>query len=181
MSKSGPRPKKKRNTWVLQIIAITFGLALGMSLVAEALQASVSVFVAVGVLLLFILTGILFDIVGIAVASADITPFVAMASKKVPGAASCLFLVKRADRVSNFCNDVVGDVCGIVSGAMGAAISLQIMQRLSAGGLWVPIVVSSVIAAMTVGGKALGKTVALTRRKQIVYAAGRALSLFIKA
>ena len=72
--------------------------------------------VAFGVLVCFIGLGIVFDIIGVAVTAADERPFHSMAAHKTPGAREALGLIRRANKVSSFCNDVVGDICGIISG-----------------------------------------------------------------
>ena len=37
-------------------------------------------------------------------------------------------MLRNASRVSSVCNDVVGDICGIVSGATGAVIVARLQQ-----------------------------------------------------
>ena len=111
----------------------------------------------------------------------DVTAYTAMASRKIRGAKQAIRLVQNAERVSNVCNDVVGDICGIVSGAMGAAI----IGRLVIGAthtetLFYNVFLSALIAAVTVGGKAVGKQIAMQYSKQIVFAAARVLSIFRK-
>ena len=63
--------------------------------------------VAFFILLVIIFVGIIFDVVGMAVACADETPFHAMASRKIPGAQEAISLLRNAERVSSICNDVV--------------------------------------------------------------------------
>lgn len=173
--------KRDNNAWIVRIVLITFVLAFGMSAAAESIQHSVPMPVALLVLIIFIGLGIFFDIVGIAIASAEEEPFAAMSAKKVRGAECGLMLLKKADRMSNICNDVVGDVCGIVSGAMGAYVAIRIAGAVAPEfSLPIAIAVSGVIASLTVGGKAMGKKIALTRRREIVHAAGRFVSLFVK-
>lgn len=173
--------KRDNNAWIARIVLITFALAFGMSAVAESIQNSVPMPVALLVLFLFIGLGVFFDIIGIAIASAEEKPFVAMSAKKVRGAGCSLALLKKADRMSNLCNDVAGDVCGIVSGAMGAYVAIRIAAAAAPESrLLIAIAVSGVIASLTVGGKAVGKKIALTRRREIVHAAGRCISLFVK-
>jgi CBS domain containing-hemolysin-like protein len=113
------------------------------------------------------LIGIVFDIIAIAVTSCDTAPFISMASKKIKKAKSAIKLLQNADIVSNICGDVVGDICGIVSGAAGAAISVKLAIDEQGSFIWA-IVISSIIAAITVAGKAMGKTVAIKRNKEIV-------------
>ena len=76
---------------------------------------------------MIILVGILFDIIGTAVAAAEESALNAKAAKKVPGAREGVYLIKNADKVANFCNDVIGDICGTVSGAIGAALVFQVL------------------------------------------------------
>lgn len=149
------------------------------SFFSETTLLNVSLPIAILVLLLIILIGILFDIVGIAVTYQDITAYTAMASKKIRGAREAMRLVKAAGMVSNICNDVVGDICGIVSGAMGAAIAARILA--SAKGiseLLLGICISSLIAAMTVGGKSVGKTFGMRYSQQVVFFIGKGIAAF---
>ena len=68
------------------------------------------------ILLVIVMVGIIFDIIGVAVTSADEKPFHSMAARKVPGSQEAIKLLRNAERVSSICNDVVGDICGVVSG-----------------------------------------------------------------
>ncbi len=67
-----------------------------------------------------------FDIIGIAVTTAKEMPFHAMAANKVEEAKYAIKLVKNASQVSNFCNDVIGDISGIISGSLGATIIFKL-------------------------------------------------------
>lgn len=123
--------------------------------------------------------GVIFDIIGVAVAAADEVPFLSMASKKIKGANQALMLIRNASRVSSFCNDVVGDICGILSGSAGTIlVSRLIVSGKSLDDTIMSIIISSVIAALTVGGKAFGKGFAMENSQQIVYSAGYILSFF---
>jgi CBS domain containing-hemolysin-like protein len=132
------------------------------------------------------LIGIVADIIGIAFATCEPTPFVSMASKKIKRAKSALRLLQNADIVSNICGDVIGDICGIVSGAAGAAIAVKIIANISQAGVvseveaFIPsIAVSSVIAALTISGKAMGKSIAIHNNKQIVSFVSYMLMVFM--
>ena len=81
-------------------------------------------------LAVFIGLGILFDIIGVAVTAADPRPFHSMAAHKEPGAKEALMLLRNAGRVSSVCNDVVGDICGIVSGTTTAVIVVRLQAAL---------------------------------------------------
>lgn len=101
--------------------------------------------------------------VGVAVTAADEKPFHAMAAKKVPGAGKAIWLLRNADKVASFCNDVVGDICGIISGAASAVIAGQIIAEIAQTGRGnvVQLAMSGLVAGMTVGGKAAGKSIAM--------------------
>ena len=165
--------KKKKSRavrfWALKIFIITLVLTAGISVVTEMLMDNMSVVAAAFIILVIMLLGIAFDIIGIAFATCDPTPFVSMASKKIKKAKNAIRLMQNADIVSNICGDVVGDICGIVSGAAGAAVAVKLaIQAADTPEFVWTIVVSSVIAALTVSGKAAGKSVAIRNNKQIV-------------
>ena len=135
--------------------------------------------VAFVILLLIILLGIVFDIIGVAVTSADEKPFHSMAARKVPGATEALRLLRKAERVSSICNDVIGDICGVVSGAAAATIAVQLLQNFEFS--WprlASLMMSALVAGLTVGGKALGKAFAINSSTDIVFAVGRVIHGF---
>jgi len=165
--------------WTLKIFIITIIISAGIGVVAEVFLKNMGILPAVFIVVMLMFLGVLFDIIGVAFASCDQTPFIAMSAKKIKRAARSLKLLKNAEIVSNVCNDVVGDVCGIVSGAAGAAIVLKILtQSENALEIIVSIGVSSLIAACTVAGKAMGKGYALKNNVKIVETVGTVLSFF---
>ena len=181
MAKPDPKTVKKEQrrktrNWVITIFFVTIAISAAISLVSDFVMGKSSMGVAFLILLMIVFIGILFDIVGMAVATADEKPFHAMASRKVAGARECIRLLRNAERVSSICNDVVGDICGVVSGSASATIAAQILSNfeLSLASV-VPLVLSSLVAALTVGGKAVGKGIAVNRCTDIVYLAGRVI------
>lgn len=160
--------------WPLKAFFITFIISMILSFFSETTLLGVPLPVAILVLFIIILVGILFDIIGIAVTLQDVTDFTAMASKKIRGAKQAIKLVQKASLVSNLCNDVIGDICGIISGAMGAAIAIRLIAGASStNDFLINICISSLIAALTVGGKACGKTVAARNSRRIVFFIGK--------
>ena len=110
------------------------------------------------ILVLFIVLGIVFDIIGVAVTAADPKPFHSMAAHREKGGAKeALSLLRNADRVSSVCNDVVGDICGIVSGATGAVIVARLQSGLNFQSVWISVGVTALVSGLTIGGKAIGK------------------------
>ncbi len=178
MRKTDPEAaKKERNKtirWVVTIFLVTIVISGTISLVSDVVMEASSMAVAFLILLAIILVGILFDIIGMAVATADEKPFHAMAARKVPGARESIRLLRNAERVSSICNDVVGDICGVVSGSASATIAAQIVANFEF--TWPQIVgllMSSLAAGLTVGGKAIGKTFAVNSCTSIVHLVGK--------
>jgi len=139
----------------------------------------VHIWVAILILFLIILTGIIFDIIGMAVTTADEAPFHSMAAHRIKGSARAIKLIKAKDKVSNFCNDVVGDICGIISGSASATVVAYIIKTApTLNGFLTSLVVTASVAALTVGGKAIGKGFAIRYSNSIVYTVARLLSFF---
>ena len=181
MAKPDPQTAKKEEkrrtrNWVITIFFATIGISASISLVSDLVMGKSSMIVAFLILLMIVFIGIIFDIVGMAVATAEEKPFHAMAARKVKGAKECIMLLRNAERVSSICNDVVGDICGVVSGSASATIAAQILSnfQLSFASI-VPLVLSSLVAALTVGGKAIGKGIAVNSCTDIVYHAGQVI------
>ena len=156
-SKSEKAPAKKKRTnlpirWALITFCLTLSLSAAMTYVSSTM-----------------------------IEGASQAPFVAMASKKVKGAKNSLLVLKHAEKFSNFCNDVVGDICGVVSGTAGAALAALATAQFGflPAAFW-SVATSAVISAMTVSLKALGKGVAINQSKQIVEMIGKILAVFIR-
>ena len=180
MSKSDPaaskRERNKTIRWVVTIFIVTIFISDAISLLSDVIMENSSVFVAFLILLAIILIGIIFDIIGMAVASADEKPFHSMAARKVPGAQESIALLRNAERVSSICNDVVGDICGVVSGSASATIAVQIISNFDFS--WPQIVslaMSALAAGLTVGGKAIGKSFAVNSSTAIVHSVGKCI------
>ncbi len=164
-------PWKKYNLkWVIIISIWTFFLTIVISILSEIVLTNTEVFFAFIILLLIVLIGVASDMVGIAVAAAQAKPFHAMAADKVEGAKCALRLIKNAGIVSNFCNDVIGDICGIVSGVASASIILQLSSMIQPmNRALLTIVLTGFVASITVGGKAMGKGIGLEQSQKIVF------------
>ncbi len=180
MAKSDPaaqkRERQKAIRWVVTIFLVTIFVSGTISLLSDVLMANSSMAVAFLILLVIIMVGIVFDIIGMAVATADEKPFHSMAARKVPGAQESIRLLRNAERVSSICNDVVGDICGVVSGSASATIAAQILSNFDMS--WPQIVslaMSALAAGLTVGGKAIGKSFAVNSCTDIVHTVGRLL------
>lgn len=160
----------KQLRFALQIFIISFALSILLSFSSQSALSNSCIFIAFLVLLLIIFIGIIFDVVGVAVATAQAAPFHAMAAKKNPRANIALNMIRRASLVATFSNDVVGDIAGIISGAAVASIAIKIGTLYSAGNTaLVNVLLSGIAASLTVAGKALGKDIAIKQSNAIVY------------
>lgn len=172
--------EKSNYKWVIQTTLMAFIISLIFSFISETTIPNVNIYIGIVLVILFILIGIIFDIIGIAVASADVKPFHSMNAKKVKGSDIAVELIKNAAKVSSFCNDVVGDICGIISGSASAIISVIISTTTHINIFVVTLVTTSLIAALTIGGKALGKTFAINKSNIIIYESSKFISYFYK-
>ena len=175
------KPKKKRNIWWLKAGIISLVLAGFFSFLSE-LTASAEQLVIIVLLLAFlILASILFDSIGVAVTSCDAKPIISMASRKVYGAKTAMWLVKNNGTVSSICNDVIGDIFGIISGACSAALVVKISMELDGEWQrWLTIIISAIVSALTIGGKAFMKNVAINNSKDFVMFVARIVAVFNK-
>ncbi len=180
MSKSDPSALKKerRKTirWVVTIFIVTIFISALISFVSDEIMDISPMWAAFLILLAIVFLGIIFDVIGVAVTSADEKPFHSMAARKVPGAIEAIRLLRNAERVSSICNDVVGDICGVVSGSASATIAAQILMNMKNNQVTddvVPLLMSALVAGLTVGGKAIGKTFAIKSCTNIVSTVGK--------
>ncbi len=156
-------------------------LSAFFSFFTEIVSTKSNLVVALLICVLLIVISIVFDGIGVSVTNCDPKPLTAMAARRVPASKRALRLVQNSEKVSSICCDVIGDICGVISGACSAAIVLKIV--LFTGNkyqLLFSIVASAVIAAITVGGKAFEKTIAIKNSKEMVMLTARIMGIFSK-
>ena len=173
MTDKDKKKKKKQGSWPLRVFLLAVALSAVLSFFSSSALEGAGLLLALLILALFIGLGILFDIIGVAVTAADPRPFHSMAAHKEKGAKEALKLLRNADRVSSVCNDVVGDICGIVSGSTAAVIVVQLQRDFSTTSVLISIGVTALISGITIGGKALGKSVAINDCTKVVYRVAR--------
>ena len=172
------KPKKKNDHWPLRVFFMAVILSALLSFFSSTALNGAGYVVAGLVLAAFIALGMVFDMMGVAVTAADPKPFHSMAAHKEKGGKEAIRLLSNANRVSSVCNDVVGDICGIVSGATGAVIVARLQKGLDLENVLISVGVTALISGATIGGKALGKPFAMNQSKRVVHLAGRFLHLF---
>lgn len=178
-SKAKKSQKNQAVIWAIKITIITLVLSLLIRYVTEITSSNTHVAVAIIVIFILIIFSILSDAIGVAATSCDIAPLLSMASRNVRGAKQAVKLVKNCGKVNSICGDVIGDICGIVSGACSTALVISLAINDPHEYLY-QIIVSALLAALTVGGKAFFKMLAIKYSKSIMLGCGRFLALFSK-
>ncbi|MCL1859702.1 MAG: hypothetical protein FWF92_10790 [Oscillospiraceae bacterium] len=148
-----------------------------LSFLSNGLLSDINIAAAFLILIFFILVGALFDIIGLAIATAEEKQFHSMASRKIQSAKYAVKLIRNAEKASSICNDVIADIAGIMSGATGTAIAavLFITERANIIGSFL---ITAGVAAFTVGIKAVGKSVAINHSGEIVNIVSKIIYFF---
>ncbi|WP_277673430.1 hypothetical protein [Piscibacillus halophilus] len=166
---------KRSLRFSISIAVITFVLAAIFSIISNNALDGTTWSIGLLIVIIIVFIGVFFDMMGIAAAAATETPFHAMASEKVAGAKHAIIIVRNADRFASFCNDVIGDIAGVVSGVAAMIVVIELMNVIELGQPVLNTILTSIVAALTVGGKALGKTLAMSNSTQIILMVGKIL------
>lgn len=184
---SNPKNEKKSQSkfvkyfrWPLIVLVLSFCLSMAFGILSEVALNEASIIISIVVIVVFLIIAIITDMIGMAVASCDEKNFRAMAAKKVRGAKEAIILQKNADRVSSIFADILGDICGILSGAAGATVTMALIRENMSEfmGIVVASLVSATIAALLIFGKALMKKYSLNHSDQIILIIGKIMSFF---
>lgn len=185
LKKTGKKLKNKKKhkyawlIWGISVLFLSFALTILFSFLTEVVIKNSAAAICVVVLIVLLVLNIGCDVLANAIMSCDSEAFHAMASNKIKGAKRAVVFCRNASKLSSIFADVIGDICGIVSGAAGAALAVSIaVGGGSMAELIASIGVSAVIGALTVGGKAIFKHIAMTFNKQIVFGFARFTTLF---
>ncbi len=165
----------KSYKWSFNITIITFFLAAIFSVISTLLLADIGLVISFLIVLIIIMMGIFFDMLGIAATSGEEKPFHAMASNKIKGAKQAIRIIRNADKFANFTNDVVGDINNIISGSISAVIIFKLVELVKMNKTTefiVTVILTSLVAALTVGGKSLGKTYSIQNANKIIIKIG---------
>ncbi len=173
--------KPSKYAWPIKAGVLTLALSLTFGILSEMILSDTNMIIAIIVILVLMVLSIVFDIIGVAFACCPLEPILAMASRKVKGSKEAISLVRNGDVVSSVCSDIIGDICGILSGAAGTAVAAKfIMGQTGSVAILIASVVSAIIAAFTVFGKAMCKKLAIDRSVSIVSFVGRVLGVFTR-
>ena len=173
--------KKRKNRvdykWAAWVLILTFVISILLSTIFTSLS-TLGIVLALCLLFTFIALGILFDILGIAVTSCPEAPFHSMATRRVRGAKESIWLIRNNEKTANFCNDIIGDITGIVSGTTAVMIAGNLAKFFPFISITVlQIVVTGIVAGLTVGGKSIGKNIGINKDKEIMTFVGRVMHI----
>ncbi|MCD7729687.1 MAG: hypothetical protein LUI60_07250, partial [Clostridia bacterium] len=138
------------------------------------------VYVCIIALVVLLFLNISCDLLANAVLSCKPEGFNAMASNKIRGAKRAVKFCKNASKIASIFADVIGDICGIVSGAAGSALAAYFIFENEITAMFITILISALIGALTVGGKAFCKTLAIKYNKEITFAFAKFTTFFVK-
>ena len=176
------KKNKKNNkiTWIIIVTIVSFILSIIFSSLSETIIPNINIIFGILLIIVFIGIGIIFDMIGVAITAANETPFNSMASKKVKGSKHSVILLKNSDKLASICNDVIGDVCGVVSGSAGMLVASNMASSFNINSSITVLFVTALIASITIGGKAIGKSAAIKNSEAITFKVGKILNLFNK-
>lgn len=159
-----------KDRWIPIVFVLTFILSFIFGAISNVVS-NMNILL-LGILLIFIIfIGIIFDMIGVAVLSCEEASFHAKASRKITGSKECIGLIKKANQTSSICNDVIGDICGIVSGSISASLVVLLYDKPI-----MAIMMTAMISSLTVGGKAIGKKIAICYCEDITFSVGKIIS-----
>ncbi len=171
---------KTNYKWILTVFLLSFFLAMFFTFIAETVISNVSLVIGIIITLIIVFIGIICDMVGVAVSTVKVEPFNAMASKKIKEAKTALMLIKNKDKVSSIFCDVIGDVCGVITGSTGAAIIVGISMISSVNTLVISLIIMGLLSTLTITGKAIGKNIAMRNSTKIIRTVAKIVSIFNK-
>ena len=160
----------KKDNWIPIIFLLTFILSFIFAFIST-MASNMNILLLGILLIIIILIGILFDMIGVAVLSCKESSFHAKASRKIKGSKECLKLIKKSNRTSSICNDVIGDICGIISGSITTSLVVLLYDT-----PLMAILLTAIVSSLTVGGKAIGKNIAIKHAENITFLVGKVLN-----
>ena len=179
--KNKRKKKKGRTGWIITAFLLSFFITAAISAASDKVIDLLPIAASVIVLLVVIALGVVFDIIGLAIATADIGPFNSMAANRLKTGQKAVWLINNSEKVSSLCNDIVGDIAGVVSGATGAGIAIKVFSTMETDIAFVlTLCLTSLVAALTVGFKAIGKSAAINHSEKIVLLTAKLLCGFRK-
>lgn len=168
----------KKDNWLYKVFLLTFFLSAIFTCITSVITNNFNDIALFIILIIVISIGIIFDMIGVAVLTSNEAAFHAKASRKISGAKESLFLIKNSVKISSICNDVIGDICGIVSGGLSTVLTINICHHFNLSLTMMTIILTAVVSSLTVGGKAAFKVIAHKNCDKITFFVGRFINFF---
>ncbi len=159
--------------WAIKTFVLSIFLSIFFSVVSQSMFPNLPVCLSLFVIVFFMVFASIFDMIGVAVTSTSLEKLEKYKTSK--GFQTALKLCKNREKVSSFCGDVVGDICGILSGAGGVSLVLAMHIQQASVYFLATCLVSSLIAGLTIFGKAVLKGFAVENCEKVVLATGKVL------
>ena len=178
--------KKRKAIWYsIRITLLALVLGGLFAFISDITDEKTTLIGSIILLLVLVLVSIFFDGVGIAVTSCDLAPLTSMASRKEYGAKTAIKLVKNSSKVSSICSDLIGDTFGIVSGSCAAVLAIRLIEIYSVENepikMWISVVITAVVTALTIGGKSFLKHVSIEKSKEFTLFIAKTIAIFSKS
>ena len=168
MKKKNNKKKHFNYKWVFIVTVLAFFISALFSSISESIMPNTEIWVSIILILVFIFLGVLFDMIGVSSTVAEEAVFHAMNAKRIKSSKVALKLINNSEKVSSICCDVIGDICGVISGSCAATISAALIIKFKTEGILVSVLITSLTAALTIGGKAIGKGYAVNKANVII-------------
>jgi len=169
---------KTSTKWIISVLIVVFIVSMVFGFISSEFIPSMPLWLSLALLAGMVLVNVVSDIIGIAVTTGTEVPFHSMSTHRIKGAQQSIWLIQNAEKVSNVCCDVIGDIAGIISGVAASTIVMMLAVENGTETVWFSTALTSIVSALTVGGKAIGKGVAIANSNQIIYIVGRIIHIF---
>lgn len=160
--------------WAIKTFVLSIFLSIFFSVVSQSMFPNLPVFLSLFIIIFFMAFASIFDMIGVAVTSLSVEK-IEKNHLNEKGYLTAKKLCQNREKVSSFCGDVVGDICGILSGAGGVSLVLSMHIKEASVYFLATCLVSSLIAGLTIFGKAILKGYAVENCERIVLTTGKIL------
>ena len=156
------------------MLFISISMSLFFGFISQTILSKMGILIATIGICVFIFISVVFDMLGVAAASADIDVFEKWKERKIKGSRIGYNMCQNSEKVCSFCGDVIGDICSTLCGAAGACIVVALTHNLNNPNLvmLISITTSAFIAGWTIFFKALMKEYALKKSNKIILRLG---------
>ena len=150
---------KHSTKWAFKVLLLSVSLSIIFSLLSQSIMPTLPSFLSIFVIIFFIFVSVVFDVIAVAfttIKKEDLEEY-----KKQKGYETAKKLCDHSDKISSFGGDVIGDICGILSGAGGVSLVFNMQIQDENLNLLVTCLISSLIAGLTIFCKAIMKSYAM--------------------